>query len=333
MSTAADRYRAKLAARAATMQPVLGEAILRAWDEMARQLNPARLAEAIRTGSADAVFGSVLTDDIMNATFANVEELYLNQTLGNVGFFGKELGVGFNVLSPGVLEAARTLDLKLVNELKGDLEGVIRESVTQGLKEGIGPRTIASRIKKDVGLTAKQLQYVDNFENQLKEGSRSALNRSLGRGAFRKPDGSIGYNPRHAGGTGVSKRDMAMLKSRLGSGKELNPKQIDRIVASYKRKLTAWHSETLARTATVDSLKSAQYAATEEAIRQGILDQSLMKSEWVTAGDSKVRDEHVSMNGQVVQFGTPFSNGQIIPGASDYNCRCIKRDFLGREEI
>lgn len=335
MSTPADRLRARFEKRAAQLGPELGAAMLEAWNTLSERLNTARLAEVIATGNTDLLFGSELSNEALNAVFADVERLYFEQTVQNSAFWAKDFfkagGVGFNVLNPEVIESIRGLNLKMADELKDDVREVVRAFVENGLRDGVGPRTIARGVKKTVGLTAGQLEAVDNFRTQLEANSRAALRRQLARGVVRKPDGSLQFVPGHAGGTGVSKRDLAAMERVLGTEVTLTTKQIDRITASYQRRLTAWHAETVSRTATVDSLRASQHLSTKQAIRQGILDPALMKSEWVTAGDSRVRDEHAAMNGEIVPFDSAFSNGQTIPGESDYNCRCIKRDFLGRE--
>ena len=334
MSSPADRLRARFEKRARQLSPELGAEILKAWDSLALELDAVHMAQIIATGNIEGIFGEALADDFLDVIFADVERLYFEQTVGNVAFWSKDLakgGIAFNVLNPQVIDGIRGLNLKMADALKDDVRDVVRAFVENGLRDGVGPRTIARGIRKTVGLTAPQLDYVGNFRSQLENNSRAALNRQLARGMIRRPDGSMAFVPGHAGGTGVSKRDLAAMQRVLGTSEKLSTKQIDRITASYTRRLTAWHSETLARTATVDSLKSAQHLSTEQAIQQGILPRELMKSEWVTSGDSRVRDEHTSMNGEVIPFGTSFSNGQSIPGESDYNCRCIKRDFLGRE--
>ena len=56
-----------------------------------------------------------------------------------------------------------------------------------------------------------------------------------------------------------------------------------------------------------------------------------MFSRWSASNDGKVRPLHQQMDGYVVKFGDPFPTGDVIPGASEWGCRCIKVDFIGRE--
>ena len=310
------------------LAPDLGRALLRAWDDLASMLDEAELVRAITEGTLD----SILTDDLFQLVLAESERVLFQQYAENLAHFGKDLGVVFGVLDPQVIDAARSINIKMAKTFGSDVRDYTQAFVENGLRDGWNPRRTARQLKKSLGLTENQLQWVRNFEDELRAGSKKALKRQLGRGFFKKPDGSLGYRPGHADGAGLSRDDMKMLRRKLVAGEGFTEAQITRMVDAYKRRLIAWHAESIARTATLDSLKSAQHESTAKAIREGILDATRMRSEWVTAGDSRVRDEHAAMGGQVVPFGQPFSNGQQIPGETDYNCRCVKRDFMARRQ-
>jgi len=86
------------------------------------------------------------------------------------------------------------------------------------------------------------------------------------------------------------------------------------------------------RTATLDALKKGQDLSWRDAIEKGVVVGTLTKT-WVTVHDDRVRPEHVAMDGQTVPFDAPYSNGQMVPGETDYNCRCISRVTVKREPI
>ena len=319
-----------MARRVRQLSPELGKDVLRAWERLAAGMSVGKMEAVIAAGGVDALFDEVLNDALLERAFAQVEQRFTQQAVDNMAFFAKDYGIGFGVLDPKVIDSIRALDLKMATSLKDDVRETVRAFVENGLRNGMNPRTIARQTRQVVGLTGKQLEWVDNFRNELETSSKKALRRSLGRGFIRLPDGSVGYNAAHAGGIGVRKTDMATLRRVLGTDEKLSPKQVDRMVDAYRRRLTALHSEAIARTATLDSLKNAQHQATDQAIKQGVLNADRMWSEWVTAGDDRVRDAHVAMAGDKVPFGTEFKNGQTIPGSSDYMCRCSKRDYLGK---
>ena len=326
MSTPAERLRNRVIARARQQTPELGRQIIKLWDDLSK-LSATELARAIG-------MGEILADPrILEALSAPVSELYFQQAISNMTWAASGLGVSFGVLNPEVIDSIRTLNLKMADSLKDDVREVVRAFVENGLRDGLNPRTIARRTRGVVGLTENQLGWVDNLEDELRRNSKAALNRQLGRGLIRRPDGTLTFNPSHAGGVGVSKRDMKALNRVLGTDERLTEKQITRIVGQYKKRLTAWHAESIARTATLDSLKNAQHQATNQAIQEGILPLDRMMSQWVTAGDDRVRDEHVAVAGDIVPFGTAFRTGEVIPGSNTYACRCVKRDFLARRTV
>ena len=53
------------------------------------------------------------------------------------------------------------------------------------------------------------------------------------------------------------------------------------------------------------------------------------KKEWKTAGDDRVRPEHIAMDGETVLLDEPFSNGLMYP--SEPNCRCCILPVLFKE--
>jgi len=328
----AQRLRAQLERRVRDATPTLAAEILRAWDRLAAELSEAKLARIIASGNAEQVFAELLTPELLDRVFGEVRRAMFAQTTESMAFHAKQLGkgvgIGFGVLSPEVIEGIRKIDVKMADSLKDDVRDLVRAYVENGIRDGVNPRTTARAIRAGVGLTDKQLAWVDNFRAELEAGKRSALNRALGRGVFTKPDGSLGFKPGHAGGVGIGKRDMELMRRTLGTDARLTTPQINRLVGQYQKRLTAWHSETLARTAALDAQKAGQHFATKQAIADGILDAERMVSEWLHVGDSRVREEHDFH--EVVPFDTPFRTGEVIPGESTYNCRCIKRDYQER---
>lgn len=43
--------------------------------------------------------------------------------------------------------------------------------------------------------------------------------------------------------------------------------------------------------------------------------------EWVATQDDRTRDEHLALNGEVVNVDSDFSNG--LPFPQEVNCRCV----------
>lgn len=71
----------------------------------------------------------------------------------------------------------------------------------------------------------------------------------------------------------------------------------------------------------------AQSLATQEAYEQSSV---VAGKEWITAGDEKVRDEHLDNEAQgVIPKNATFSNGEMYPAQHTINCRCVIAPALG----
>ena len=306
------------------LRPDLALQIQRAFLAIGDQLTDAQLRAFVRELSGDfsssAQLGSFRTalNEALDGSFAQVEAQIFRTVSENVAFFSKELpmlgkrgGVvvsQFNILDPEVVPAIRALNTKVIETLKGDVRETLRAFVENGLRDGKPPATIARQVRSTIGLAPNQVDAVANFERMLRDGDLTALNRKL-----------------------RDKRFDRTLRKALGKGGTgLTDAQIERMTAAYRKRFVAFNADTNARTATLDALKLAKHESTKGAIKAGLLDPARMRSRWVNSGDGKVRDLHVEVNGEVVPFGQPFSTGEVIPGSSVFNCRCIKVDFQAR---
>ncbi len=108
----------------------------------------------------------------------------------------------------------------------------------------------------------------------------------------------------------------------------LTDAQVRTMTDAYRRRMVAFNAETHARSAALDINRLAQRLSWEDAIEAGVVDRTRLMRKWITVGDSRVRPEHQAMNGKDTTFDEPYENGEMIPGDSTYNCRCIERYFL-----
>jgi hypothetical protein len=99
--------------------------------------------------------------------------------------------------------------------------------------------------------------------------------------------------------------------------------QVEKAVASYQKRAIALNAETNARTATLNAYKQGQRLAWEQAIDAGVVDRDALQKTWRGVLDNRERPEHVAMEGETVGIDEPYSNGEIVPGSSSFNCRCV----------
>jgi hypothetical protein len=94
--------------------------------------------------------------------------------------------------------------------------------------------------------------------------------------------------------------------------------------------LETWEAERIART----EIHTAQGQASH-----AVIDENAEYRQWITAEDDRVRDgssgdaDHVSMHGEIVRSGDPYSNGLMYPGDMSgdigewIECRCVEVAF------
>jgi hypothetical protein len=97
--------------------------------------------------------------------------------------------------------------------------------------------------------------------------------------------------------------------------------------------MVAFNAETNTRTLSLEAQKVGSALTWQDAIDRGVVDPSRLMKRWSGVMDSRERPEHVAMEGEVVRFDEPYSNGEDIPGISTWNCRCVSIMFQGRGAI
>lgn len=310
MSPAERALYQKLRARAAQMQGDLAQRLLAAYDVIRQSLTEAELARAISQGHVDQLITELLSDEATDPAFLSlrrkVDQAVLEATRQASQDLPPRFRVSeFNMLSQEVRDAALQLDSRVIQGIRDDLRQTVKQHVLAGLEAGENPRTIARGLRDVLPLAPNQEQAVRNFRSLVESGDPAALTRAL---RDRRFDGTL----------------------RKGTP---TPAQIERMTEAYRKGMVAFNAETHARTAALDAHKLGQKLGWVDAIERGVVDRAQLQRTWVTVGDSRVRPEHVRMNGQTVGFDSPFSNGDMTPGENEYNCRCIVRVTLRREAL
>jgi hypothetical protein len=304
MTPAERRALQRLQRRAAELTPELVIAILKAMQlvrdrmplgEVERLIRAGRITEAVNA----AVPLEVLERALNPATNVLAEGVMRTArlTVPTLPTAARTIIADMNTLNPRVVDAVRALDTRQIRAMIPETQQAVRQTIEAGLQRGLNPRTVARSLQRTVGLAPNQEQAVRNFRAMLERGDNaSALSRTL---RDRRFDAAI----------------------RRG---DLSPTQIDRMVDAYARRMRAFAAETHARTAALDAQKVGQQLAWDEAKASGALGDSEVVAVWVTAGDARVRDDHVAMNGEERDIDGTYSTGQRYPGEGEYNCRCTE---------
>lgn len=285
--------------RAAQLSPDLASAILTAYREIGKAIEAGNIARAIEVGNFLTQLDKALADPV----FSDVRREIRRALQQSIRYAAKDLPlppskaitVGFDVLNPMHIEAVRSLETRVITTMREEIRDVLRAHVENGLRGGLSPRVVAKNLRAVVGLAPNQLEAVENFRRALEEGRISD---------------ALGYKLRD---------------KRLAVKETMTPTQIEAAVDAYRKRFIAFHAETVSRTATLDALKKGQQLAQEEAVKNGFLDGSRLRKTWIGVMDSRERESHRAMEHETVPYNIPYSNGQMIPGESEYNCRCLSR--------
>lgn len=297
--------------RASSLQPEMSRAIQRAFQAIRDRLSDAEILRAIQSKWIDTLFEKELSDAMMQQAFQPVRNVMRESVNKGVLYFAKDLPVpksratnfAFDSLSPDVVTAIQTLESRVITDLGESIRETVRQRIARGIVEGESPSSIARDLRSVIGMSASQEESVRNYEQQLRDGNKQALERKL-----------------------RDKRYDSITKKG-----DLSEEQVGRMTDAYRRKMIAHNSDTVARTAVLDAQKLGQQLSIDRAVSQGILDGERMQKVWVGVMDERERDEHVAMEGETVPYDELYSNGEDIPGESTYNCRCISRFTLGTQ--
>ena len=109
----------------------------------------------------------------------------------------------------------------------------------------------------------------------------------------------------------------------VGVDENLGTAQIGRNLRQFYSDRSAFKSMRVART---ETSHAAGYGQREAARQSGVV----KAKQWISSRDSRVRDEHVVMDGETVKFDEPYSDGSMYPGEQDIMCRCVESYGTGR---
>ena len=304
--------------RIARLEPDVIAAVLAVFRSVTASLSDAELARLIAARAVERIVDSIVNDAAftrallpLRQTLRATTETAFRWTVPDLPRGGKvngEVAVFYDRLNPRVIEAIRNLESRITSTLSQDMRATIRQYLERGIGENQTAKTIAKGLRDVIGLAPNQEAAVANFERMLREGDREAFTRLLRDRRFdRTLDKALGE-----GGTGLSEA------------------QITRMVTAYRKRMTAFHAETVSRTAVLDSYKIAQRESWKSAIDAGLVERGQLMRQWIGVNDDRERDSHLAMNDTIVPFDSPYPNGQNYPGEGEFNCRCLDRIFFAR---
>lgn len=311
-------------------------AVLRAFNEAIQSVKDqaviAEIAALINAGDVEAIVNLLQLDA---ATFRPLENAVVAayeaggatgaSQIGRIPVEAGTLVARFNVRSPRAEAWLRTWSSQRIVEIADDTRNVVRSVLTANLAEGFGPRTSAldlvgridpvtrKRTGGFIGLTQNQAEWVRNARRELETLDPNYLTRNL-----------------------RDKRlDKAFAKA-IETGRPLKAAQVDAAVSRYQARALRYRAETIARTESINALRSGQAEAIRQAVDTGELEQEFATKVWDASGDARTRATHAAADGQEVPIDQPFTVGGYrlmnpgdsslgAPAGETIQCRCFVR--------
>jgi len=195
-------------------------------------------------------------------------------------------GVTFDLTRTQVVQEMREIRLRVVQELTREQVAATRQALVEGVRAGANPRQTARAFRDSIGLTQRQEAAVRNFRRLLSEDPAEALTRALRDRRF----------------------DRSLERAAAGET-ALTQKQINRMVTRYRERYLKYRAEVIARTESLAAVHEGTEAMWAQAISDRLVDPNELLRRWVTAGDSRTRDSHRTMSGQLRPHGEAFVSG------------------------
>ncbi len=243
-----------------------------------------------------------------------INEEYENSFIGSgkatSAIIGGVIGavVGFKVGEMATANILISARFRIEDEYREQQRRATRFAMSEGLARGLSPQQAAQEYINSVGLTANQIEAVNNYRRLLEKQSAGAMRRTL-----------------------RDRRFDRTVQRAVDDKEPLTKKQIERMVSRYRAKYLRYRARTISRTEALTSINQANNEAYRQAVEGGFLTPDQIRREWVTRLDAAVRDSHMPLHGEVRNFGEAFETilGPLrFPGdpqgsaANVINCRC-----------
>lgn len=304
--------------------------------------NLARLTDSLERGDVEAAIRAAgIRDGGFNRTTEAIRNAYVEGGETFADDVPARFGFTFDMNNPRAVEWLATQSSTLVTRINESQREAIRTVLAAGADAGQNPRRTAldiigrfdrqkgRRVGAIVGLNDSQARTVMRARAALRSGDTTQMRRYL---QLKRRD----------------RRFDGIVRRAIESGQAVSVADAERLTGRLADRLLQTRGEAIARTETAESFHRARRDGLIQAVDEGIVRPENIEREWVTAGDERVRNMHVALNGQrVTGIDTPFvdpvtGDRLLHPldrslGASAANlvmCRCSERrrvSFINQE--
>lgn len=328
------------------LEPTFAAMILDAISKIKDAVSLRAIADALQTGDVDAVIAALGIDTNLAAFDGLKGQIQAAITAGAATQVSAVAAAGaiprfvvqFDLLNPRTVDFVQAYQFNLIRQITENTREGIRLHIKQQLEAGINPREAAAQIKQTIGLTERQMRSVLNFRDELENiHLRRKLPASWGLGRQRSAWNTFPIDEAGEPIDGITSRrlrdfrfDNTLIKA-IRNGEPLTQEQINTMTQRYYERWLRFRATTIART---ESLRAAHAGAREQwrqAVDAGHISGALIRKQWQTAGDERVRLSHRPIPGMNTGpegvgikfdelFVTPEGEHMLPPIAP--NCRC-----------
>lgn len=285
MSPAERRFWLAAQRRAAGMQPELHRALLRAFQIIRDSLTDAELTRIIDAGQLDRLLSEAFNQAVMDRAFIPVRDRIRQQ-----------VQQGFKYAVP---------DLPKGGLVNGALAVMF---------DHLSPNVI-------VAIRTLETKAITSLSSDIREAVRAFVENGLRDGVAAR---TIAKQVRPLIGMSPTQVENAIKYEQKLRDAGVSAEKIAKQVEAYRKRAIALNANTNAKTITLDSYKRGNMLAWEDARAKGMIPQGAQLTKtWKGIMDDRERPEHVALENETVLMDEPYPNGEMVPGDSTYNCRCI----------
>lgn len=315
------------------LEPQLRTAFLRMLEAVRTRLTPDSILRMIREGRYDEA----------NAAFDAGAEAFANEVTKASGLAAEQAAlflsgalrtlVTYDQFNERAVDFARKNRYELIQAFSNEQRDLVRSLVMEAFARGTNPRDVGRQlvnlsrdIHQGIGLTPKQAAAVSSYRDALERAHNArsqetdALTRELRDG-----------------------RSDRSVQRAIRTGEPLSKEQIDRMVDRYRENYVRFRAETIARTEALRAAHEGVEEAVQQVLDSGNIDEQYVTRTWNTAGDERVRDSHIAMDGQERGVGETFTSGlgnelaypgdPEAPPEDTINCRCVISTRISIEAV
>lgn len=280
-----------LVVRAGQLEPAFRKFFLAAIHRAQGRINVTALAEAVRTGNAQAIFDRLYLDelrgDLLAGTTSTLRQGFMRGAATGANQLRKVgVQVRFDFMDAHAVQWAQARAGQLITAGPGDTPSImqaqrtiVQTAVAEALREGRTVQQVARDLKQFMGLNQRQADALGNYRLKLTD-------------------------------------------------QGVDPDIIDARVNKYSAGLLNRRVETIARTEIIRAASYGQRGQLDDAANHGLFDRRTTKRVWIATLDDLV-DPHIClpMDGETVEYDEPWvlpdDYGTVdVPSDSHPNCRC-----------